>query len=49
VMRLLCTRIASAAREVPLPGGGAEYKTSVFHAAAAPLRLLIIIWASMRM
>lgn len=42
-------RIASAAREVPLPGGGAEYKTSVFHAAAAPLRLLIIIWASVRM
>ncbi|KAG0624155.1 hypothetical protein M758_3G228000 [Ceratodon purpureus] len=41
-------RIVSATRRVPLVLDSAEYKNSVFHAAAAPLRLLITIWASVR-
>ena len=41
VMRLLCTRIVSARRRVSHLTAGAEYKNSVFHAAAAPLRLYL--------
>ncbi|KAG0603664.1 hypothetical protein M758_10G111600 [Ceratodon purpureus] len=42
-------RIVSATKRAPLLTDGADYRNSVFHAATAPLRLLITIWASTRM